>query len=107
MCFAKAIKYRQSQVQMETPNRQELILNTQIHLIKQYKSDFPDTLAVAFVGVDTEALDSPEEDHAAEEDNLVDIGLPFDQEGVLRKQIIRLVRDWTLTSNSKKEISDW
>ena len=42
---------------------------------------------MAFVGVDTEALGSPEEDHAAaEEDNLVDIGLldlPFDQEGAL------------------------
>ena len=72
---------------MKTPNHQELILNTQIHLIKQHKSDLLDTLAVAFVGVGTEALDSPEEDHAAaEEDNLVNIGLldlPFDQEGAL------------------------
>jgi len=72
---------------MKTPNRKELILNTQIHLIKQHKSDLLDTLAVAFVGMDTEALDSPEEDHAAaEEDNLVDIGLvdlPFDQEVAL------------------------
>ena len=80
---------------MKTPNRQKLILNTQIHLIKQNKSDLLDTLAVAFVGVDTEALDSPEEDHAAaEEDNLVDIGLlglPFDQAGVLSRKIIRLV----------------
>ena len=65
-----------------------------------HKSDLLDTLAVAFVlGVDTEALDSPEEDHAAaEEDNLVDIGLvglPFDQVGALSsssRQNIRLVK---------------
>jgi len=50
---------------------------------------------VAFVGVDTEALGSPEVDHAAaEQDNLVDIGLlglPFDQAGVLSRKIIRLL----------------
>jgi len=44
-----------------------------------------DTPEVAFVGVDTDALDSPEEEHAAaaEADILVDIGLAG-QEGVLK-----------------------
>ena len=94
LTFVSTVICKGNQIQTKSSSNEDFksprthIEHTQIHLIKQHKSDLLDTLAVAFVGVDTDAPDSPEEDHAAaEEDNLVDIGLvdlPFDQEGALK-----------------------